>query len=169
MIFVEIAVLLLLVMNIFYCLKLNKKIVNLHENKKELAVLFEYFDREVMRAEKAIESLRNISDKGTRVIESRINEAKIVIDELAVIIDHAAQNVKQLENVNAKVILKEQMVRQDNGLLQQNANKIYRDIPTNNLSKADARHHSELTDTKKIAIDDLLDKISQIQKKNNNG
>lgn len=176
MIVVDIIIAVLLALTIWYCFKLNAKIVELQKSKKDLAILFKYFDNAIKRAEEALDLLKQSTAKTSTTIDSKINESKVMVDEMAFFLEKSSKTLKNLEEIQAKISLKEHIIQQDN---YRQTNNIYtqpvhdeyqarRPIvtsPQTILYSSKPKEEESAQESKKLAIESLLEKIAEIQRK----
>ncbi|MBN8828564.1 MAG: hypothetical protein J0H68_07650 [Sphingobacteriia bacterium] len=183
MIFVDIIIAILLVITIAFCLKLNRKIIELQKSKKDLAVLFKYFDNATKRAEEGIESLKYTTHKATASIDNKINEAKMILDDLLQMreqFERIIEDVKQASSETRQANINNNIGRTVHSNFFQNPSRISTHPATINNPVINnpiirtpsndefATSNSSMSDSKKNAITELLNKISEIQKKTNN-
>lgn len=170
MIIVDIIIALLLIITIWFCFKLNRKIVDLQKGKKDLAILFKYFDNAIKRAEEGIEHLKENTDHAKSILDKKINEANIAADDIAFFIEKSQKTLKNLEELHAKLIMKENFLAQDNIIKKSNTTPEIPETPKYSMNQNIATsmnpiEQGNINNSKRIAIETLLDKISEIQRR----
>lgn len=93
----NVLIVVLLTITIGYCWILNKRIKILQDGKSELANLLQYFDESTVRASESIVTLQSASKKIGETMQSRIDKANYVMDDLNFIVDKGTRLVDQLE------------------------------------------------------------------------
>lgn len=87
----------LLVATIAYCWLLNRRIQMLQDSKGELANLMRHFDESTQRASDSIMALQNASKKIGETMQSRIDKANFMLDDLSFMIEKGNKLANQLE------------------------------------------------------------------------
>ncbi len=87
----------LLVATIFYCWLLNKRIQVLQDSKSELASVLRHFDESTQRASESIVALQTASKKISENIQTRIDKANFMLDDLAFMIEKGGKLANQME------------------------------------------------------------------------
>jgi hypothetical protein len=87
----------LLVATIAYCWLLNKRIQILQDSKGELANLMRHFDESTQRASDSIMALQNASKKIGENMQTRIDKANFLLDDLAFMIEKGNKLANQME------------------------------------------------------------------------
>jgi uncharacterized coiled-coil protein SlyX len=102
---IDIIVVCLLLVTIFYCWKLNQKIVELQKGKAELAKLFKHFDTTIVKAEKSMHDLRTVGKQTLQALDYKISEANQAISSTSSLITKidrstsiAAEQLSKMEN-----------------------------------------------------------------------
>lgn len=90
-------VIFLLITAIVYGAILNKRIKMIHESKKELANLFKSFDGTIYKAQTSIEDLKKVSSDISENLQTKIDKAAIVTDDLAFLSEKAAEITNIME------------------------------------------------------------------------
>lgn len=88
----------LLLVTILYCWRLNRRIVELHQGKKELLTLLKAFDQSIIRAEEGTRTLKNTCANLGHALQEDIDKAKFLVEDLNFMIDRAAAATDTLEN-----------------------------------------------------------------------
>lgn len=88
---------LLLGVTIFYCLKLNKRIRVLQDSKSELAQLIEKFDMSTQQATYSIQEIHKASKKINENIQTKLDKANYLADDLAFMIEKANKMADRME------------------------------------------------------------------------
>src|SRR5690349_276868 len=83
----NVLIVVLLMATISYCWILNRRIKILQDSKSELAQLLKYFDESTQRASESIIALQTASKKIGEGIQSRIDKANFLLDDLAFMIE----------------------------------------------------------------------------------
>lgn len=79
----DILVLLLLILVLFYCLKLNKSITLIHDTRKELLDLLNDFDSGILKAGNIITELKSVSSDVSGNLQQKIDKSVIIMDNLS--------------------------------------------------------------------------------------
>lgn len=87
----------LLLLTILFCWKLNRKIVAIHKSKKEMLALLKYFDNAVVRAEESIKQLKHASTSAGKLLQTDIEKAQLLVNDLNFMIERAATTADKLE------------------------------------------------------------------------
>jgi len=87
----------LLVITILYCWQLNRRIRILQDSKGELAKLIKHFDESTARASESIIALQTASKKIGENIQTRIDKAKYLVDDLSFMIEKGNKIADQME------------------------------------------------------------------------
>jgi len=87
----------LLLVTIGYCWVLNRRIKVLQDSKSELAQLLKHFDESTLRASESIIALQTASKKIGENIQTRIDKANYVLDDLSLAIDKGNKLNNQIE------------------------------------------------------------------------
>ena len=93
----NIAMVALLSATVLYCWILNRRIQTLQDSRSELAHLLKQFDRSTRRATEAMNTLRKVSKEAGKNVQSRIEKAQYVLDDLSYMIDRANKVADQME------------------------------------------------------------------------
>ncbi len=94
---VDVVIIALLVVTIAYCWVLNRRIRILQDSKGELAQLLKHFDESTQRASESIIALQSASKKIGETIQSRVEKATFMLDDLGFMIEKAAKVSQQME------------------------------------------------------------------------
>lgn len=87
----------LLAVTISYCWMLNRRIKILQDSKSELAQLLKHFDDSTQRASESIIALQTASKKIGESIQTRVDKANYLLDDLAFMLEKGGKLVSQLE------------------------------------------------------------------------
>lgn len=87
----------LLAVTISYCWMLNRRIKILQDSKSELAQLLKHFDESTQRASESIIALQMASKKIGESIQTRVDKANYLLDDLAFMLEKGSKLVNQLE------------------------------------------------------------------------
>jgi hypothetical protein len=87
----------LLVATIAYCWLLNRRIKVLQDSKSELAHLLRHFDESTQRASESIVALQTASKKIGENMQSRIDKANFLLDDLSFMIEKGNKVANQME------------------------------------------------------------------------
>lgn len=180
-IIIDLSVIVLLAITIAYCYRLNKKIVELQRGKKELATLFKYFEDAIERAEKTVGELKLESQKASIHLEQKIKISKSLLDDFSLMITKCSKLMHNLEDLRSKSAFFEKAATSK---LQQShqqseppkpQEKTHQTLTTNkkdvmqtlaSQAISSPRHTSvNPTTSKEQAIEDLLKRISEVQRK----
>ncbi|AZL15668.1 DUF6468 domain-containing protein [Rickettsiales endosymbiont of Stachyamoeba lipophora] len=181
MIFVDLFIIIMLVITITFCIKLNKKIELVQKGKKDFAVLFKNFDNTIQRIESSISGMQESAQIAGYSLEEKSQLAKKQIDEIAFLIDKATNTEEKLERLRQELLKLakphvEELHRQQNIRQESNNNSLPSIVTTakphintdmtSKLTPANSdQPQNNINDTRRMAIEELLHKISQIQKK----
>lgn len=87
----------LLLLTILYCRQLNRRIKVLQDSKSELAQLIRHFDESTERASSSIVALQSASKKIGETIQTRIEKANYLVDDLSFMIDKGSKLADVME------------------------------------------------------------------------
>jgi len=90
-------IIVLLTLTISYCWLLNRRIKILQDSKSELAQLLKYFDESTQRASESIIALQSASKKIGENIQSRIDKANFMMEDLSGLIEKSNKVADQME------------------------------------------------------------------------
>lgn len=82
---------------LFYCVRLNRLIRHLQDSKSEFAQVMKEFNETVIKAESSIPQLKATGQKVTDGLETRINKAGHVADDLLFMIERSTKLIRKLE------------------------------------------------------------------------
>lgn len=86
----------LLLINVFYCWKLNRKISGLKANKEELSGLIGQFDEVIVKASNSIAELKHLSEHST-IDKEQLKKANELYNDLSFMVDRASNAANQME------------------------------------------------------------------------
>ncbi len=87
----------LLGVTIYYCGKLNKRIRILQDSKSELAGLIMKFDESTQMATRSIHEIHNASKKINESIQTKLDKANYIADDLSFMIERGNRLADQME------------------------------------------------------------------------
>lgn len=96
-IILNILVISLLIITISFCWKLNKKIIELKDSKKDLGELVKTFDNAIIKTHKSIADLKVLSSNSSTELQQYVNKAGEFISDLSFMTDTAAKLADRLE------------------------------------------------------------------------
>jgi hypothetical protein len=165
MIFIDLFIIIMLVITITFCIKLNHKINIVQKSKNEIFNLFHNFDNTINEAKNFTNNFQNNAKLIGLELDKKNEIAKKVIDELLFVIEKGNKFINQINGVTsnndfanihpAAKYFKNEIVNQQNI-----ANSNSPNIVTSKQLNSEG-----VNETKRVAIEDLLHKISEIQKK----
>lgn len=94
----NIAVILLLGLTIFYCWRLNNKIAALKDSKKDLGSLVKTFDTAIIKTHSSIANLKNISNQSSNELQEYVHKASELISDLSFMNETASRLADRLED-----------------------------------------------------------------------
>jgi regulatory protein YycI of two-component signal transduction system YycFG len=94
---VEIIVISLLITTIFFCWKLNAKIMELRDSRKDISELVKTFDVAIIKTHKSIADLKTMSANSSQELQSYVNKAGELIEDLAFMTETSARLADRLE------------------------------------------------------------------------
>lgn len=92
----------LLAVTIFFCFKLNRRIVTLQDSKGDMAALIRKFDETTERARTSIEELQQIGSKLEGDVTESVKQANFIADDLAFMIDRGKKVATTLKQSAAE-------------------------------------------------------------------
>ncbi|CAL7959145.1 conserved hypothetical protein [Alphaproteobacteria bacterium] len=95
----DIVVIVLLSFTISFCLRLNKKISDLKDSRKELVDLVRTFDTAVISTHKSISALKETSSIASGELKTYISKAEGLTSDLSFMTDAASRIADRLENL----------------------------------------------------------------------
>jgi hypothetical protein len=94
----DVIIIVLLLATIFYAVKLNTRLVQLRNNRDDLARLVAAFNDATARAETGIPKLRQVSEDASLALQERVEKAQTLRDDLAFMIERADSMAGKLES-----------------------------------------------------------------------
>lgn len=91
----DVLVLLFLLVTIYVCHLLNKRIKSLQDGRSELAEIIAEFDMTTKRATQTIQELHSATERIAENIQHRIDKANFVADDLQFLIERAGKVMHQ--------------------------------------------------------------------------
>lgn len=157
----------MLIISITYSWRLNKKIMDFRNNKGEFFQLIKILDDTIIRAETSIEELKRMSLVTSNSLGTKLDTAKIVIDDLAFMSDRSSSLITKLETS-----IKNAKKYENNYKNVPPVNNDYRPYISNNFTthkpNSIIEENSNLAksqEPKAAAIESLLAKISALKSK----
>ena len=96
-ILIDLLVMLLLLMTIFFCWRLNAKIVELRASRKDLLELIKTLDQAIFKTNSNIIELKSLSQNSAVGLNNLMSKAKININDLNFINETADKTANKLE------------------------------------------------------------------------
>jgi len=96
--FLDIAIVALLIPTILFAWILNSRLADLRRNRDELGRLIGSFNEATHRAESGIPKLRKAADDAGRALQDRVEKAQTLRDDLAFMVDRAETTLGKLED-----------------------------------------------------------------------
>ena len=124
MMLLDLGVAILLVLTIGFCVRLNRKIVELHRGKGELSRLFKQFETIIFRAEQSINELKTQSAESSENLANSISQSRVLAEHLGALLNKANKTHSGLEAMLQKGKLLIDEFDSTQGQLQQNLQKI---------------------------------------------
>lgn len=81
----------LLIVTLFYCSRLNRRIQLLQDAKSELAQIIQEFDESTQRATQSIAEIHNATNRISENIQHKIDKANFLADDLQFLIERSAK------------------------------------------------------------------------------
>lgn len=97
-IILNITVISLLIITIAFCWRLNKKIIELKDSKKDLGALVQTFDAAIIKTHKSIADLKVMSQTSSAELQQYVDKAGELISDLSFMTNTAAKLADRLEN-----------------------------------------------------------------------
>ncbi len=107
----DIVVALMLAVTIFFCFKLNRRIMVLQDSKGDMAQLIRKFDETTIRASESIADLQKVSVKLQEEVSEHIQKANFVADDLAFMIDRGKKVANSIKQSSAPTSAPAEVVR----------------------------------------------------------
>lgn len=98
---IDCIVVIMLVINIIYSWRLNKKIIEFRSSKFELISLIQNLDASINKAEYSVEELKRVTSTTSIDLNHKIDKAKFLADDLAFMTDRASVLADKLEEAIA--------------------------------------------------------------------
>lgn len=95
--YIEFIVVSLLVTTIFFCWKLNGKITELRDSRKDISELVKTFDVAIIKTHKSIADLKTMSAHSSQELQSYVSKAGELIEDLAFMTETSARLADRLE------------------------------------------------------------------------
>ena len=101
----EITLLLLLLLNVLFIYRLNKKIAVMKESNKEFVTYIETFDQAILQAKNNLKDTKKIMKDLEITVDKKIKEANSIIESLDYLAKEDKSNSKQknLENIISNI------------------------------------------------------------------
>ncbi len=93
----DVIVILMLVVTITFCWRLNNKILELKSSRKDLTDLVKTFDTAIIKTHKNISDLKSMSASSTQELQSYLGKANELIGDLSFMTETAAKLADRLE------------------------------------------------------------------------
>jgi len=172
MIFVDLFIIIMLVVTIVFCIKLNRKIELVQQGKKDFALLFKNFDTTIQKVENSIAVFQQAAKRSSYELEDKTKSAKQIIDELTFVTSKANNTLELLKHTYAAIQNANNVTKSSNNN-NSYSNELLGERIDHNLANTKIIASNDqsppkndiLAETKRLAIEDLLHKISEIQKK----
>jgi hypothetical protein len=94
---IDVVVILLLTVTIYFCWRLNTKISEIRGSRQDLIDLVKTFDQAVVKTNKNISDLREMSTSSTDELQAYVEKAGELLKDLAFMTDTAAHLADRLE------------------------------------------------------------------------
>jgi hypothetical protein len=146
---INIVVIFLLVVTIYFCWHLNKKIIEIRDSKKDLSQLANNFDIAIIKTHKSISDLKALSENSSKELYSYVSKANELISDLSFMTDTAANLADRLE-VSIKAARQVPSDHEDSNL-----EKVISSIPSND----DAKYYTSPSSTLSRTRQDLIEAI----------
>ena len=166
----NIIVIVLLTLAIIYGFILYRRISLIQESKKELANLFKSFDNTILKAQKSIEELKSVSGEISGGLQTKIDKAAIMIDDLEFLSEKATKVAKNLEDNFSTAAKREVRPQQaqnnnNNGLSPEEIIKLRQaSSARENLQAKTPANQGKINKDKAKALERLLENISKENK-----
>ncbi|MFN7038187.1 MAG: DUF6468 domain-containing protein [Alphaproteobacteria bacterium] len=150
----------MLIISITYSWRLNKKFMDFKNNKGEFFKLIKVLDETILRAEASIEELKNLTLISSGSLGTKLDQIKILTDDLAFMSDRASVLADKLEE-SISTARKYENVNRNNYDFPSTRDHHHAPVATpigNNSSP-------KREEPKKAAIESLLAKISAVKNK----
>lgn len=139
----------MLMVNIVYAWQLNRKIVDIRNSKIEFSSMIKKLDESILRSEYSIDELKNLTHKTITGLNSQIDKAKFLSDDLAFLTDRASLLADKLD--------------QDISIAREIQKTLHGNDGENRMKSSYQREAPE--PPKKVAIESLLARISAVKNK----
>ncbi len=152
----NITVISLLLVTIAFCWRLNKKIIELKDSKKDLGALVQTFDSAIIKTHKSIADLKIMSQTSSDKLQQYVDKAGELISDLSFMTNTAAKLADRLENSIgiARNQIAQQPAPRPNFFPQEDLDQMIAKFPSSN---SNVRVHSNNSSSK--TKDDLLNAI----------
>lgn len=90
----------ILIVTIWYCSKLNKRILALQDARSELATIIKEFDESTQRATQSIADIHKATQRLTENMQHKIDKANFLADDLQFLIERSAKITDKTDAVS---------------------------------------------------------------------
>lgn len=89
----------MLLITIVYCWKLNNKMTELKKNRREFQAFIQNIDNALIKAHTSIKELQALTAQTSTDISENLNKARLVVDDLTFMTDRASVLTDKLEQI----------------------------------------------------------------------
>lgn len=159
-ILLNIIVISLLIITIIFCWRLNKKITELKDSKKDLGALIQTFDSAIIKTHKSIADLKVMSQTSSTELQQYVDKAGELISDLSFMTNTAAKLADRLETAIgvARNEISHQSANNSQNIFNNNINSTITKLPINNTNTKE-----EVIRSSSRTKNDLLDAIRLIK------
>lgn len=169
MIILDSIIALMLMISIVYSWKLNKKISELRNNKKDFLQSIKILDNAILRAEHSIDELKLLNNQISLDLNNKIDKAKYIHDDLSYLndraiissekLDSSISEARRFEKVDFVQFHKEQLEKYK--ITSKAEDLAYHQKTINDFNPETLNNNQK--PVQKIAIESLLDRISAVK------
>lgn len=102
-ILLDLLILLVLGITITFCLKLNKRILELQSNKKDIAEFISALDNSILNAHKSITTLQSLTEKVSNERQKYMDEGARLADDLSFMIQSGNRLIQRCGDESSKL------------------------------------------------------------------
>ncbi|WP_339041021.1 DUF6468 domain-containing protein [Candidatus Lariskella endosymbiont of Hedychridium roseum] len=111
----DIVVILMLSMTVVFCWRLNRKIVELKDSRKDLKNLVQALDNSILQTHKSLASLKEASSTAASQLDAHTKLSKELVNDLSFMNGSASKLADRLESAisRAKIVIQEDILAEE--------------------------------------------------------
>lgn len=169
----------LLTATVLYCRKLNKRIMVIQDSRKDLQKFVKEFDQTVLRADRAIETLKTLGDATHKAIHNETKKAQFLVNDLSFLAQKGEDIAENLErqmqmsrhvSIQKKPFLSPEKLRENTGKTAISTRQISPSMVTRGSAEQDSIRRQnvppqqKMSPSKKKLLEEALAQIARHKK-----